>query len=90
MFTKESSGNVKAASDSSYAVRQHRMILYLNASIDLYKVWIAKWLPPLSQYIAPIQGVKRVVELDGKFSNRAKVPQILGRNQSHVKDGKGV
>ena len=31
--------------------------------------------PPLcivSQYIAPIQGVKRVVELDGKFSNRAK------------------
>ena len=26
----------------------------------------------VSQYIAPIQGVKRVVELDGKFSNRAK------------------
>lgn len=38
MFTKESSGNVKNASDSSYVVRQHRMILFQMQSINLYTV----------------------------------------------------
>lgn len=84
MFTKESSGNVKNASDSSYVVRQHRMILFQMQSINLYTVWIAKWLPPLSASSVNTLLQFKVWSAWWSWTASLAIAPRLGGHQSHV------